>query len=215
MNKAFYSHTAVFYEDKPGRILLKDGTEAPTVPTSEYLDIDATTLQNIPALLEEAQAEEIPESECRTDGASGGAVPTEVAGESRAQQMSGASRETTILRKRARASGISASRKRVRTDEKMTPGAEAAPVKDNAPRQMKRKRGKRKKPSCERYDTPNEESDGPGSGRCAAPAVEQDDKETKWQQSSARLPGAITTTSNEKLDADGDSPMGDLTVSEQ
>ncbi|GMF36076.1 unnamed protein product [Phytophthora fragariaefolia] len=87
-------------------------------------------MQNIPAMLEEAQAEEIPESECRTGGASGGAVPAEDAGESRAQQK-------------------------------------------------------------------------------------QDDKETEGQQSSTRLPGAITTTSNEKLDTDGGSPMGDLTVSEQ
>ncbi|OWZ16171.1 hypothetical protein PHMEG_00010078 [Phytophthora megakarya] len=45
-NKSFYSHTVIFYEAKPGRILIGSGSTPTTnVPTAEYLDIDTATLQ--------------------------------------------------------------------------------------------------------------------------------------------------------------------------
>ncbi|OWZ10532.1 LOW QUALITY PROTEIN: hypothetical protein PHMEG_00016610 [Phytophthora megakarya] len=55
-NKAFFSHTAVFYEYKPGRILVgQSQAEASAVSTTEYLAVGADALENIPRMLEEAQ----------------------------------------------------------------------------------------------------------------------------------------------------------------
>jgi hypothetical protein len=52
--KAFYSHTAVFYEDKPGRIAQGTTPVLRTdVSTQRYLNLDNATIENIPAKLNE------------------------------------------------------------------------------------------------------------------------------------------------------------------
>lgn len=58
-NKSFYSHTAAFYESKPGRVLLKESAPGATqVPVPQYLEVVAATMQNIPSLLQEVRSDE-------------------------------------------------------------------------------------------------------------------------------------------------------------
>ncbi|GMF59920.1 unnamed protein product [Phytophthora fragariaefolia] len=52
--KAFYSHTAVFYESKAGRIAQGGpSVSRKDVPTQQYLNLDNATMDNIPAMLNE------------------------------------------------------------------------------------------------------------------------------------------------------------------
>lgn len=51
-NQAFYSHTAVFYESKPGRVFT--GQIHPESSTTEYLGVDDGVMENIPSILEAA-----------------------------------------------------------------------------------------------------------------------------------------------------------------
>lgn len=61
-NKSFYSHTAVFYENKPGRVLISRNQDMSTVPTTQYLGVNTNAMESIPSLLEEADCD-------RADGA--------------------------------------------------------------------------------------------------------------------------------------------------
>ncbi|GMF35416.1 unnamed protein product [Phytophthora fragariaefolia] len=213
-NRSFYSHTVVFYETKPGRILLKEDMATPYVPTAEYLDIDDATMQNIPSLLEELQSDEIHELKCRTGGAGEGPVKSEVSEEERVQQIERSLSETKASRKREKVANTQVPHKKACTEGQTKKNDAASPKPNmNTPIQMKRKRARRKKRSSERCATlPN---DSLNSGRCMTPTVQQDDKNEKVQRSSTRKPGDIATTTNEKLDAGGDSRMEDVTVSDQ
>ncbi|KAF4149477.1 hypothetical protein GN958_ATG01292 [Phytophthora infestans] len=56
-NQAFYSHTAVFYESKPGRVFT--GQIHPESSTTEYLGVDDGVMENIPSILEAAHNDRI------------------------------------------------------------------------------------------------------------------------------------------------------------
>ncbi|GMF56088.1 unnamed protein product [Phytophthora fragariaefolia] len=215
-NKQFYSHPVVFYETKPGRILLKEDTATPNVPTTEYLDVDMAAMQNILSLLEELQSErhERHELKCRTGGEGEGPVKYEVSEEERVQQIERSLSETKASRKRVKVVNTQVPHKKVCTEGQAKKNDAASPKpKMNTPNQMKRKRARRKMRSSERCATlPN---DNLNSGRCMIPIVQQEDKNEKVQWSSTRKSGDIATTTNEKLDADGDSRVDDVTVSDQ
>lgn len=64
--KAFYSHTAVFYEDKPGRIAEGVTPALNTgVSTQQYFNMDSAAMESIPAMLDEMHADR--ESACASD----------------------------------------------------------------------------------------------------------------------------------------------------
>jgi len=52
-NKAFYSHTVVFYENKAGRLLTDSLSTPSAAPTSDYFDVDRSVEDEIEPMLDE------------------------------------------------------------------------------------------------------------------------------------------------------------------
>ncbi|KAE8907367.1 Retrovirus-related Pol polyprotein from transposon TNT 1-94 [Phytophthora fragariae] len=70
--KAFYSHTAVFYERKAGRIATGSTPILDTtVPVERYLEMDSAAMENIPAILDEMHEDDTEEdADCESVGSS-------------------------------------------------------------------------------------------------------------------------------------------------
>ncbi|KAJ8563863.1 hypothetical protein ON010_g7484 [Phytophthora cinnamomi] len=69
--KAFYSHTAIFYERKVGRIATGTTPVLDTVvPIERYLEMDNVAMENIPAMLDEMHDDDIEDVDCESAGTS-------------------------------------------------------------------------------------------------------------------------------------------------
>ncbi|KAF4133318.1 putative integrase catalytic domain-containing protein [Phytophthora infestans] len=65
--KAFYCQTAIFYEEKSGRLMVGQLDTVDTASTKQYLQVDDVTMERIPVMLDEEPARD--SSVARTGGA--------------------------------------------------------------------------------------------------------------------------------------------------
>ncbi|GMF58512.1 unnamed protein product [Phytophthora fragariaefolia] len=162
-----------------------------------------------------AQSEEKHELEFRTGGAGGGAAQAGSSSENLIQQIEHSTSDNKASRKRVKMTSTQVPRKKFHMAEQVKPSPAISPVSDiKTAKRKKREIAARRKRSSERCATSNEGAENQNSGRCMTPTVQQDDKQTEVNQSSTLEPGEIATARNEKLDADGDSRLDDVTVSD-